>query len=80
MLVCLCELAAATMPCLLLKQMLPLRLPHSHFAAPLAAAPGPVLPADDVRHMRNRRGWMPYHIAMHKGFENLAELLHPDIP
>jgi hypothetical protein len=30
--------------------------------------------------MRNRRGWMPYHIAVRKGFENLAELLHPDIP
>ncbi len=35
---------------------------------------------DDVRHFRNRRGWMPYHIAIHKGFDYLAELLHPDIP
>jgi hypothetical protein len=30
--------------------------------------------------MRNRRGWMPYHIAIHKAYDHLAELLHPDIP
>jgi hypothetical protein len=36
--------------------------------------------SDDVRHIRNRRGWMAYHIAIHKNFEHLAELLHPDIP
>lgn len=36
--------------------------------------------ADDVRHMRNRRGLMPYHIAVHKNFQHLTELLHPDIP
>lgn len=35
---------------------------------------------DDVRHMRNRRGLMAYHIAVHKGFQHLTELLHPDIP
>uniref|UniRef100_A0A383W9G5 RING-type domain-containing protein n=1 Tax=Tetradesmus obliquus TaxID=3088 RepID=A0A383W9G5_TETOB len=36
--------------------------------------------ADDVRHTRNRRGLMAYHIAVHKGFQHLTELLHPDIP
>jgi hypothetical protein len=39
-----------------------------------------LLPSDDVRHTRNRRGLMPYHIALHKGFQNLTEVLHPDIP
>eukprot|EP00775_Hariotina_reticulata_P008074 gene8074-8269_t len=29
---------------------------------------------------RNWRGLMAYHIALHKGFQNLTELLHPDIP
>ncbi|KAF8060544.1 ankrd52 [Scenedesmus sp. PABB004] len=36
--------------------------------------------ADDVRHVRNRRGLMAYHIALAKGHTHLAELLHPDIP
>lgn len=47
-------------------------------AAPLS--PIPTTPAADPRRIRNARGMMPYHIAMHKSFVHLAELLHPDIP
>jgi hypothetical protein len=34
----------------------------------------------DPRYIRNKRGMMPYHVALAKGHHHLAELLHPDIP
>ncbi|GBF94306.1 hypothetical protein Rsub_06928 [Raphidocelis subcapitata] len=34
----------------------------------------------DIRHIRNRRGLMPYHVALVRHGDRLSELLHPDVP